>query len=84
MCFSVALRSSASIRGTSLSKILVLVSESELDAAMVILEAHIPKQTGHLIRGNFFIEILHPAVNKGIGLAGLCKFMQVYRGCCAE
>jgi hydroxymethylpyrimidine pyrophosphatase-like HAD family hydrolase len=78
VCVCACVRMCVWIRDTPLSKILVLVSESELDAAMAILEAHVPKQTGHLIRGNFFIEILHPAINKGIGLAGLCKVMQVH------
>lgn len=45
---------------------------------MALLSAALPKGVAHLIRGNFFIEILHPDVNKGEGLKGLCESLQVF------
>lgn len=57
---------------------LVLASEPSLDALSELLRSLAPE--AHLVRGNFFIEVLHPRVNKGAGLVGLCKKLNVRIG----
>jgi hydroxymethylpyrimidine pyrophosphatase-like HAD family hydrolase len=64
--------------GFELSKVLVLAREGdELDKLQSLLQQHLPHSDAHLVRGNFFFEILHPAVNKGAGLRGLCEKLQI-------
>ena len=70
-----------SFRGGEYSKILVLAREGdELDALFALLQARLTAAEAHLVRGNFFVEVLHPAVNKGEGLRGLCAALQVDLG----
>jgi len=44
-----------------------------------LVVAQIPniKQIAHLIRGEFFLEILHPKANKEVALVELCKNMGI-------
>ncbi len=73
MCICIVLCRS----NTPISKILVLIDEANLDSTMALLQARLKSDVAHLIKGNFFIEILHPSVNKGEGLKGLCASMGV-------
>jgi hypothetical protein len=61
--------------GQEFSKILILAPESSLDALSELLRGLAPD--AHLVRGFFFIEVLHPRVNKGAGLIGLCEKLNV-------
>ena len=73
--FSFATFLARAYSGQEFSKILILAPESSLDALSELLRGLAPD--AHLVRGFFFIEVLHPRVNKGAGLVGLCEKLNV-------
>ena len=63
-------------RSTELSKILILVEEINVDRLYEQL-GELVGSTAHRVRGQFFIEIMNKDVNKGNGLAELCRALKV-------
>ena len=60
-------------------KMLVMIDESRVDATLALLQEKLPKGCVKLIRGSppFFVEVLHPEVDKGEGLKRLCEGLRI-------
>lgn len=63
-------------RNFEIPKILILVEEEDLDKVYNEVTAMF-SSTSTIVRGNFFVEILNPKVNKGVGLHGLCSSLKI-------
>lgn len=57
----------------------MLIMTREIDSTLDAARAALPTSDVHLIRGTppFFVECLHPAVNKGEGLRRLCGALSI-------
>ena len=56
-------------------KILILGEPEQLNAIRDLVVSSIPSlaEEAHLIRGQFFVEVLNPQANKQLALEALCK-----------
>merc|ERR1712150_29483 len=66
-------------KGHDVIKLLVLTNNVEHvhDNLRLIFNSTNNKKQVHLVKGAFFVEILHPEVNKGRGLLELCKHLDM-------
>jgi hydroxymethylpyrimidine pyrophosphatase-like HAD family hydrolase len=77
-CRYVLIDSYEQFRGTEPDKVLVLADEAALSELERTLRAALPEwldehaPRAHLIRGDFFLELLHPEANKALALHELC------------
>ena len=63
-------------------KLLVMTADAEVDATLALLESKLPTDCVKLIRGSppFFVEVLHPCVDKGQGLRQICEGLRIPLG----
>lgn len=57
----------------------LLVLTDDVDGVYALLDRELPRGLVKLVRGSppFFVEVLHPEVNKGVGLEALCAQLGV-------
>ena len=69
----------APLMGSSPTKLLVFCDDGPeaVGALYDRLAAVVPPGSAHLIRAEFFVEVLVASVNKGVGLAGLAKALEL-------
>jgi len=63
-------------------KLLVMTDDADVDTTLALLESRLPADLVKLIRGSppFFVEVLHPHVDKGAGLRQVCAGLQIPLG----
>eukprot|EP00128_Syssomonas_multiformis_P014232 Colp12_sorted_trinity150504_noHs@8272 len=66
-----------SCRGTRPTKILFMEDEHKVRDLFERLKQEFHSSEATLILGDFFVEVLHPTVNKGTGLEGLMRALDI-------